>query len=782
MKSTLLSFWLSALLMLLSQSISAHDFQVDGIYYNITSSIDLTVSVTHQGTNYNSYSGDVFIPDNVSYSGKIYSVNSIGQSAFKECTGLTSITMPNSITNIGISAFQGCTELTRITLPSRLIIIEEGAFRDCSGLTSITIPNSVTSIGRAAFRSCTGLQNITISNSVTNIDKNSFYGCINLKTVYNCSPLILTSGSSDYGYVAYYADYIYNCVQDGDYFLITIDNKTYVFCYVGSETDLILPNVDGIFKNAFAHCTYLNNVTIPSCMTTIGESAFQGCSGITTIIIPKNITNICNDAFKDCINLKKVYNCSSLNICLGDNSNGYVAYYANCAYNYCEVDGDFIITTENNEKYVLAYLGGTPDPVLPEVYGIADGAFIGDTTLISVTIPNGIIYIGESSFRNCTHLQKISIPNSVTNIGDYAFDGCASLQYSKHENGLYLGNEENPHLALIGTYSKNITILDINYTCKIIVSYALHNCSKLTHIDFSNGLTSIGRYAFEGCSELTSITIPINVTNIGDYAFYGCNNLDTIYNCSALTFSSKSIDYGYIAYYAHNVYNGCQMENDYVLFTTNQAKYALKYLGSASDIVLPQVEVIGESVFKNHSELMNITIPNCVTRIENDAFSGCTSIKKLIFEDGASSLSLGYKRNSNNSSYYWGLFTDCPIESLYIGRNLTYSLSYFNDTVYGSPFEYKSGLSSISIGNNVTNLGKFAFNGCTESTSIIIPNSMTGIGEYAFYGFTGLTSISIPNSVSSIGNDAFYGCTELTSINIPNSVTSIGYGAFSNCI
>ena len=154
MKSTLLSFWLSALLMLLSQSISAHDFQVDGIYYNITSSIDLTVSVTHQGTNYNSYSGDVFIPDNVSYSGKTYSVNSIGQSAFKECTGLTSIAIPNSITNIGISAFQGCTELTRITLPSRLIIIEEGAFRDCSGLTSITIPNSVTSIGRAAFRSC----------------------------------------------------------------------------------------------------------------------------------------------------------------------------------------------------------------------------------------------------------------------------------------------------------------------------------------------------------------------------------------------------------------------------------------------------------------------------------------------------------------------------------------------------------------------------------------------------------------------------------------------------
>ena len=164
----------------------ALDFQVknaDGktIYYEITSSSDLTVAVTYQGTSYseysNEYSGDVTIPKSVSYGGKTYSVTTIGYAAFLECSGLTSITIPNSVTSIGDYAFSSCSGLTSVTIPNSVRTIGSYAFEGCSGLTSVTIPNSVTSIGQSAFSNCSGLKSVTIPNSVTSIGSCAFFGC-----------------------------------------------------------------------------------------------------------------------------------------------------------------------------------------------------------------------------------------------------------------------------------------------------------------------------------------------------------------------------------------------------------------------------------------------------------------------------------------------------------------------------------------------------------------------------------------------------------------------------
>ena len=125
---------------------SAHDFEVGGIYYNITSDSDFTVAVTFRGDNYydysNEYSGDVTIPEKVIYDSKKYSVTSIGERAFYNCSGLTSVAIPNSVTSIG-----------------------DYAFGYCSGLTSVTIPNSVTSIGNFAFYGCTGALTINCNIS-----------------------------------------------------------------------------------------------------------------------------------------------------------------------------------------------------------------------------------------------------------------------------------------------------------------------------------------------------------------------------------------------------------------------------------------------------------------------------------------------------------------------------------------------------------------------------------------------------------------------------------------
>ena len=133
----------------------AHDFEVDGIYYNITSSTDKTVSVTYKGSNISAwYSGSVVIPENITYDGITYLVNSIGDHAFETCIGLTQVTIPNSVSSICISAFEYCFGLTSVTIGNSVTSIGTYAFLGCTGLTSVTIPNSVSSIGDWAFCGC----------------------------------------------------------------------------------------------------------------------------------------------------------------------------------------------------------------------------------------------------------------------------------------------------------------------------------------------------------------------------------------------------------------------------------------------------------------------------------------------------------------------------------------------------------------------------------------------------------------------------------------------------
>lgn len=148
---------------------NAYDFEVDGIYYNISGNNEAIVTYDVIDKSNSNYSGDIAIPQSVTYNGTIYSVTSIGFAAFSDCSGLTSIEIPNSVTSIGYAAFQDCTGLTSIAIPNSVTSIGAHAFNGCTGLMSIDIPNSVTSIGAYSFSSCTGLTSIAIPNSVTSI-------------------------------------------------------------------------------------------------------------------------------------------------------------------------------------------------------------------------------------------------------------------------------------------------------------------------------------------------------------------------------------------------------------------------------------------------------------------------------------------------------------------------------------------------------------------------------------------------------------------------------------
>ena len=271
------------LAMLVSVSAFSHDIEVanaDGvtIYYNYSSD-GTELAVIFRGSEYDSYSneyqGNVVIPEEVTYMNRTRKVTSIGGSAFYDCSGLTSITIPNSVTSIGNGAFAGCSGLTSVTIGNSVTSIGHNAFNSCSGLTSVIIPNSVTSIGGGAFAYFSGLTSVTIPNCVTSISYSAFRNCSGLTSV--TIPNSVTSIES------------------------------YAFRDCSGLTSVTIGNsVTSIGDVAFYGCSGLTSVTIPNSVTSIGEWAFSGCFSLTSVTIPNSVTSIGNYAFSDCSKLTSV--------------------------------------------------------------------------------------------------------------------------------------------------------------------------------------------------------------------------------------------------------------------------------------------------------------------------------------------------------------------------------------------------------------------------------------------------------------------------------------------
>lgn len=265
-KSTFHIWFRRQILLLLSALMSltafAYDFEVDGLYYIITSSDQ--VGVIYKSYDDRGYSGTLQIPETVVFNGVEYDVTSITTWAFYHCSRLTgSLVIPNSITEIGMSSFEGCTGLTgSLNIPNSITEIEQRAFSNCSGFTSLIIPKSVTSIGDAAFGGCGGLTSINVEQG------NSIYDSRN-----SCNAIIETKSNT----------LVRGCINT------TIPN-----------------DVTTIGLGAFSGCTGLTTITIPNNVTTIGSVAFEDCNNLITVIIPNSVTSIGAGAFSDCSSLKTI--------------------------------------------------------------------------------------------------------------------------------------------------------------------------------------------------------------------------------------------------------------------------------------------------------------------------------------------------------------------------------------------------------------------------------------------------------------------------------------------
>ncbi len=481
----------------------AQRFQIDDLYYNITS--DSTVAVTYHENNTNNYNylglTEITIPETVTYNDVEYAVTTIGTSAFL-CSNLTSIIIPNSVTSIGNSAFCVCRNLTSIIISNSVTSIGDNAFDRCNSLTSITIPNSVTIIGQSAFTMCYNLTSI-------NIDSDADFS----------------------------QSYLYFKDDEGIEYKILNKNSIVVVNYDTNSSNLAIPE-SVQFGNTFI-------------VTSIG-AAFG--SSLESISIPNTITSISQGAFTDCNNLD--YNVYGNAFYLGNEDNPYFALIKakNTDVNSCTIHANCKIICNAAFRYCTKLQEITiPD----EVVTIEDYAFGGCSALSKATIGNSVVKIGNNAFGGC--IAEIIFPNSVESIGEHAFHWCGteSITFgnSIKEIGCYAfydwdnkGNKTefasvedlckinfgcvyaNPlyrthHLYING---KEIEDLVIPNSIEQIGYCTFVGCSNLKSVTIPNSVKTIGGYAFSGCSGLTSITIPESVTNINDYAFNDCQNLANV--------------------------------------------------------------------------------------------------------------------------------------------------------------------------------------------------------------------------------------------------------------
>ena len=827
--------------LLATTTLWAYDFQSGDLYYNITS--ETTVEVTR-----GDYSNltTATIPDTVTHNGTTYSVTSIGERAFHDCSALTSVTIPNSVTSIGIQAFWECSSLTSITIPENVTSIGNSAFYDCSSLTSITIPENVTSIGNSAFSGCTSLTSITIPESVTSIGNSAFSYCYALTSI--TIPNSVTS----------------------------IGNFAFSYCYALTRTNYT-GDIAGWCKIKFGG-TYANPISN-------SHNLYINDQEIQALVIPNTVDSIQNYAFDACYSLKSVTVSSTVKG-IGNST------FQNC----CFLKKDFVnnssLDAEEND-YWGALVGESE----------VDGLIIQETTVVGcrknvtiATIPNYITNIGNNAFYDCSALTSITIPNSVTSIGNSAFSNCYALTKTNYTGDIadwcnikFDSRSSNPMF-----YSQNLYINDqeikdlvIPNSVDSIHDYTFYNGSALSSVSLSNSVTSIGNYAFSGCSSLTSVTIPNSVTSLGNGAFDYCSSLTSVIlsegltsignfafcDCSSLTsinIPNSVTNIGYIAFDNTGIYNDeSNWENNElyiddcliaIKINSLTGSYTIKdgvrlIAGGAfwdqyglTEVIIPNsVKSISTRAFSN-TEITSIVIPNSVTNIEQMTFlncknlssvtlgSGLTCIEDRVFEGCTALASINIPQGVSSVGK-WAFRQCSTLDTIILNSNIPPTLdstafqkaaqpicyvpcgtlaeyqasswvNYVdtlvevcdNELFYTSTdgnvvnpnahaFDakivdntYSNGQGVITFDRPILTIRQSAFNSCDNLATIMIPKTVTKIEDYAFEDCSTLSSITLPNNITTIGKGTFSGCSALTEIAIPNSVTYIGESVFEDCV
>ena len=590
------------------------------------------------------------------------------------------------------------------------------------------IPRNVTEIGAGAFQNCKSLASVVIPRSVTEIGEGAFSNCSGLTTI------IVNSGNTKY-------DSRNNCNA-----IIEKDSKTLI---AGCKNTAIPDGVRAIGERAFSDCTDLTSVVIPSSVEVIFDNAFEGCTSLRSLTFLGDIPPNMGDPFSGCeiasltlgSNVKSIddtFNVKKAIWLTNTPPTGYwkvtaeVNYVANNQYtslmnvkvypfisSMFEVDGVKYVPVSPSEKTCDA-IDGHYDASTSSIVIGKDVAYKGVSMTVKQICPytfygNNFVKtanlsfdgkIDEYAFFNCMNLQTVKVA-STGNIGDYAFSECRSVNNVSIEIGGTIGN--------YAFYKSGLQKLDIIKSGDI-GEYAFGSITGSFSAQInSNG--AIKANAFNGCTSMQKVTL-IGITSIGNNAFYGCSVLGSITIPNSVTQLGSRV---------------------------------FSHAGLRTVTIGSGVTSIPDYAFQGCS-LTNIEIPASVTAVNDYAFDGCGVLKKVVMKDGKNTLKLG----SNGKE---PLFASCPLETVYIGRNISYEATSAKGY---SPFYRNTSLRAVEITDKETEISENEFYGCSKLKNVRIGDGVTTIGNWAFSGCASLNYFAFGRKVKTIGNESFSDCTNVT--------------------
>ena len=680
------------------------------------------------------------------YDGK--NVTSIDPQAFKECSQITKLTIPNSVTYMAGEVLYNLGQLEDLTIPfigsevklpnqyyqyplgylfgnrtyeGATVIYQSyhqnsttglnsqsyrmpnslrtvtvtggqivgGAFYGMTKLTTVNMPANLTHIGSHAFYNCQSLTNISIPSTVTSIGIGAFGTCKLLNNVTIPSGVTSLSDSM-----------FANCTS--------LTNITF------NSTIQTIGN--GVFKN-----TGLREFTVQEGTTSIGSTAFSGCPSLNKVTLSSTLNSIGTSAFETCTKLYEVWNYSDLVLEKGSSSHGSVARYAlaiytsNTAPSYIYNENGLQFFNDGTNAYFLGADNQNATSItLPEKhnglsYSIASYAFSGMTSLESVFIPNTVTGIGEYAFNECTALKTISLPSSMTEIAQYTFRKCSNLKTISIPNGI----------TKIG-------------------QYAFTYCTGLESIDFGATVSEIGTFAFQSCQKLLEAHLPNSVTQIGQYAFEDCIALQKITVPFVGTSLANSANETFGIIFGWNITPNTTMTKQSTVgnFSTS-SQYSTYYIPDS----LREITVLGGEIttgaFSNMGNITKVNLPTNLTKINRYAFYECLKLESVNIPASVSEISDYAFRNCQN-------------------------------------------LALTSLPSGLETIGHYSFYQCVKFT-LNLPSNLNTIGDYAFYGCTKITNLTIPDSVTSVGEYAYRYCSSLASVKLSANMESVAQYCFANC-
>ena len=460
-----------------------------------------------------SLKGEIKLPTKIKNS-KVVGVSYEG---FRNCSAITSITIPDNYRTFGSFAFEGCSSLESINLPE-LSVIEQGAFKDCSSLESIVIPDSVYDIYKSAFLNCTSLKNITFPKKLQRIFNKSFMGCTSLKDVNLPDSLHEIQ------------EYAFKDCSSIETFKIpfgtgSIDPTAFVGCdslaSFNTDESVNFRYIDG----ALCHCDeysvtliavpngYVGDFVIDDSITSMAQECFDGCKKITSVKFPFNYDIYNPPYFVNCESLERFY------------------LYNESTREYSRLTS--ITRYDSFYRFAPAASAAVNYKLFDDFYEIAPYAFQG-CKFTSFTLPSSLGDIGDYAFLDCKELEEINLPKNIWTVGANSFDGCEKLtsiniddrnEYLYSIDGVLFNKSDKSLLRYPEGKEGDYTLPN---DTKIVLIRSFLGAS-LTSVTLNEGCLAISSEAFMGCKSLVTVNLPSTIKAIYTYVFDGCDVLKDIY-------------------------------------------------------------------------------------------------------------------------------------------------------------------------------------------------------------------------------------------------------------